>query len=206
MRSILIILFTVLSLNSILAQQHEPNENKSRTLSFKQNEVFKRFGVFASANVLYYHSNYGIGFDCFLVKNFSANIEIAVGESFGQEEPIYIQEIGSSVNIKYINSKASIGLKYWPITKKTNNTIYPYFGVNLAFTSVEFNTLVEDDLWDMSLLSSTIIETPLGLCYYKDGFQLAFHVGAFMDLYQDFSPLIPRKIYPFISFQVGFRF
>jgi hypothetical protein len=192
MRSILIILFAVLIVNSTQAQEGEPKEkNFLQAISFKHNEVFKRFGVFTSANVLYYHSNLGIGFDCFLVKNFSINIEAAVGNSYGLD---YLDESFD----KLWNMKASIGLKCWPITKKTNNCIYPFIGVNLAYTSVH---LVSE-----SILGSSVIETPVGLCYYKDGFQFSSQVGAFIDWGPGFTPLAPREIYPFISFQVGYRF
>jgi hypothetical protein len=206
MRSILIFLFAVLTINSSQAQEGETKEKNFGSLSFKQNEVFKRFGVFASANVLYYHSNLGIGFDCFLIKNFSANIEIAVGESFGQEKPVYIQEIDSFINLKYFNSKASIGLKYWPITKKTNNNIYPYFGLNLSLTEVQFNTQGVNDLWDLYLLRSSVIETPVGLCYYRGGFQIGAHIGAFIEGKWGLKNITAQNIYPFISFQVGYRF
>jgi hypothetical protein len=199
MRSILIILFAVLIVNSTQAQEGEPKEkNFLQAISFKHNEVFKRFGVFTSANVLYYHSNLGIGFDCFLVKNFSINIEAAVGNSYGLD---YLDESFD----KLWNMKASIGLKCWPITKKTNNNIYPYFGVNIASTSVHFEDLI-NGIWEESVLVSSVIETPLGLCYYKDRFQLSAHVGAFMDWRQGFTTLFPRDIYPFITFQVGYRF
>jgi hypothetical protein len=206
MKSILIILLAVLTTNGTQAQEGEPKEkNFLQAISFKHNEVFKRFGVFASANVLYYHSNLGLGFDCFLVKSFSANVEIAVGESFGQEKSIYIQEIGSFINLKHFNSKANIGFKYWPITKKTKNNIYPIFGVNIARSSVYFERLV-NDIWEDSVRASIIMETPVGLCYYKDGFKFSAHAGAFIDFRQGFTTLSQRSIYPFMSFQFGYRF
>jgi hypothetical protein len=192
MRSILIILFAVFTINSTQAQEGEPKEkNFLQAISFKHNEVFKRFGAFASANVLYYHTNFGMGFDCFLIKNFSANIEVAVGNSYG------LDDVDDSFD-KLMNIKASTGLKFWPITKKTNNSIYPYFGVNLAYTSVH---LVSE-----SIQGSIVIETPIGLCYYRDGFQVAAHVGAFMEGKWGLKYLTARDIYPFMSFQVGYRF
>ncbi len=200
MRTILIILFAVLSVNNAQAQPDEPkNKNFLGPLSFKENEVFKRIGAFSSANVLYYHSNFGIGLDCFLIKNISINIEIAAGDSYGQEKGVYISD-------KYFNGKVCIGLKYWPITMKTNNNIYPYFGANLASTFVHFETRTEWETDELSVRASSVIETPIGLCYYKDGFQLAAHVGVFMDWHQDFNTLLPRYIYPFMSLIVGYRF
>lgn len=192
MRAILIILFAVFTINSIQAQEGETREkNFLASLNFKQNEVFKRFGVFSSANLAYNHNNFGIGFDCFLIKNLSVNIEAAVGNPFVQvdEDDNYDRNW---------NSKASIGLKYWPLTKKSNNYIYPYFGINLASTSVhpDFETVI----------ISTVIEIPIGLCYYKDRFQLAAHVGAFLEGKWGLDNLSARSIYPFMSFQVGYRF
>jgi hypothetical protein len=191
MRSILIILFAVFTINSTQAQEGEPKEKNFGSHSFKQNEVFKRFGVFASANVLNYHNNFGIGFDCFLINKFSFCIETALGNPYVQ-----VDEDGNYD--RNWNIKASIGLKYWPITKKTNNNIYPYFGVNLASTSVHPDS--------ESVIGSTVIETPLGLCYYKERFQITAHVGAFFDWDLGFTPFKPRGIYPFMSFQLGYRF
>jgi hypothetical protein len=199
MRSIIIFLLAVLTINSTYAQEGEPKEKKIGSLSFKQNEVFKRSGVFASANVLYYHSNYGIGFDRFVSKNLSTNIEVAVGHAYG------VHDYDNSFDKRW-NMKASIGLKYWPITKKRNNNIYPYFGVNLALTSVHFYFKTEFSNDELEARGSSVIETPIGLCYYKDGFQFSGHIGAFVDWEQGFIPMIPRGIYPFMSFQVGYRF
>jgi hypothetical protein len=199
MRSILIILFAVFTINSTQAQEGEPKEKNFGSLSFKQNEVFKRFGVFASANVLYYHSNYGIGFDCFLANKISTNFEVAVGQSYG------VNDYDNSFDKRW-NIKASLGLKYWPITKKRNNNIYPYFGVNFATTSVHFYFKTEFCNDELTVRVANVIETPIGLCYYKDGFLFSAHVGIFYGFDQEFRSLKPYFVHPFMSFQVGYRF